>query len=1213
MTTKTCRRCGEPIPSGLGGNCPRCLALLAVSTKGGDWASSLQAAKPLTAETEISRFFGDYEILGELGRGGMGIVYKARQVSLNRLVALKTIGSAQLGRTEIVRFRIEAEAAARLEHPNIVSIYEIGEHQGEHFYSMQLIEGGTVAALSLPAASQSADRQQRLIAGCLAKVARAIHHAHQRGVLHRDLKPGNVLIDAAGEPHVTDFGLAKLFHEDSGLTATTTTLGTPAFMAPEAASGKARQASIGTDVYSLGAVLYALLCGKPPFLGATALETMQLAMESEAESLRAINEAVDRDLEIICFKCLEKEPARRYSSALAFAEDLERWLEGEPILARPATSGEKFRRWCRRQPRLATSLLGTAVLLIVITFVSLAAAHRVNTARKSEQREHQSAVLANQNLARANQQLGDTLQRAELQLAEDRFKADDVSAALATLAAIVRRDPSNHIAVQRLTSALLHRDYPIPTIDPITGLGWIWTVELSADGQTLLVLWEDAAAKPKRSFVRVWGAVSGNPVSPIIEEPDLIVRAQFSPDGKKVVTASAGGSIAFRDRGTGQLVQPPLQTKSIPNALRFTRDGLRVMVATADGRVRIWNVTNAMEVKEWRAHNSACADARFNADGKMVVTASDRGSVRIWNAATGDEMFGSRSHTNISLNLPVLSVQFSPDDSRLLTVSSDNAARLWEVNTGALIGEPMRHRGKIWPARFSPDGEQIVTASADHTAQIWSGRTARPMGTRLHHNGALSDAQFSPNGRSLLTASWDNTAQLWDASTGARLCAPLRHKERVWTVGFSRDGESVVTGGADGVAQIWDVRPTAAREFRIDHKREVSFAGYDRSGRLFATVKDDGTVRVWKAGARQLVTRPLPHPGKVVRIEFSDDSRYLATASEDGKARIWELSSGKLTATLQHNGSVQCVRFAPDGKRIVTASIDRTARVWDPESGEPLGSALKHEGWVTEACFSPDGSRVATAADDHCARIWDVRTGELCVPTLLHDDNVLDVRFNPDGSILATASTDKTARLWSVRTGLQVGNSMRHVGLVSSVEFSMDGRRIVTASWDGTARVWDAQTRAPLSQAMQHEDQLKTARFSPDGRRVVTASLDGTARVWDATTGRALSEPLRHGAKVNSAEFSRDGEQVLTASGDGTVRIWDLPTPTLPAPPWLPEFAEAIGGLKLDKRENLEFASRSAMIELRNSSTSSPVDFYQRFRKWFFTDRSNRGESPLSE
>jgi serine/threonine protein kinase len=329
------------------------------------------------------RYFGDYEILEEVGRGGMGVVYKARQVSLNRTVALKLILAGQLASpTEVRRFRTEAEAAAMLDHPNIVPIYEIGEHDGRHYFSMKLVDGGSLAERSsefrvpgfelrhVLSNSELETRNSKLTA-LVAAIARAVHYAHQRGVLHRDLKPSNILLDAQGQPHLTDFGLAKMLERDSGLTQSAAIMGTPNYMAPEVAAGKAKEVTTAVDVFSLGAILYELLTGRPPFVEDTVAATLQNVLHAEPPPPRTLNPSVSRDLETIALKCLEKEPARRYRSGQELAEELERFFRDEPILARPASAPEKVWRWARRNPKVA-SLAAVTTLVFVLGFVGVA-------------------------------------------------------------------------------------------------------------------------------------------------------------------------------------------------------------------------------------------------------------------------------------------------------------------------------------------------------------------------------------------------------------------------------------------------------------------------------------------------------------------------------------------------------------------------------------------------------------------------------------------------------------------------------------------------------------------------------------------------------------------------------------------------------------------------------------------------------------------------
>src|SRR5213593_4181815 len=377
--TRICRKCGAKIfsdaPKGLCTGCMLETALgvfaedfvtagdssAAASAKADD-ANAAPDVKGTTRAANMMGEFGDYELLEEIGRGGQGVVFRARQKSLNRTVALKVIGLGQWAtQAHLKRFRREAEAAASLDHPCIVPIYEVGEREGSCYFSMKFIEGG-----QLDEVAKYKPISARAAAELIAKLARTVHHAHEHGILHRDIKPGNILIDAKGEPHLTDFGLARLVETESTITRTTEALGTPSYMAPEQAKGNNTQLTSATDVYGLGAVLYHLLTGHPPFAGGTTYQTIRLLLETEPRQPRLWNPKLDRDLSTICLKCLDKDPQRRYPTALALAEDLERWLKHEPIQARRSGVFARGKKWVRRNPARALSA-GSLVALAVAT------------------------------------------------------------------------------------------------------------------------------------------------------------------------------------------------------------------------------------------------------------------------------------------------------------------------------------------------------------------------------------------------------------------------------------------------------------------------------------------------------------------------------------------------------------------------------------------------------------------------------------------------------------------------------------------------------------------------------------------------------------------------------------------------------------------------------------------------------------------------------
>src|SRR6266478_2419267 len=365
---KVCPTCGAEIPPDAPeGGCPGCLLQTGLDPLVDEdgHPSDVTRVQPATGSersVEMLGDLGDYELLEEIGRGGQGVVYRARQKRLNRTVALKVIGLGQWAtKAHLKRFRLEAEAAASLEHPCIVPIYEVGEHGGACYFSMGLVEGG-----QLDAVAKREPMPIRHAAELIAKLARTVHYAHERGILHRDIKPGNILLDAKGEPHLTDFGLARLVETESTVTRTMEVLGTPSYMAPEQAVGNNARVTSATDVYGLGAVLYQLLTGHPPFAGGTTFETVRLVLDTEPRQPRLLNPKVDRDLATICLKCLEKNPQRRYPSALALAEDLERWLKHQPIRARRTGIFGRGKRWVRRNPTIALLILSLAALAAAI-------------------------------------------------------------------------------------------------------------------------------------------------------------------------------------------------------------------------------------------------------------------------------------------------------------------------------------------------------------------------------------------------------------------------------------------------------------------------------------------------------------------------------------------------------------------------------------------------------------------------------------------------------------------------------------------------------------------------------------------------------------------------------------------------------------------------------------------------------------------------------
>jgi WD40 repeat protein/tRNA A-37 threonylcarbamoyl transferase component Bud32 len=1193
------------------GLCPRCV--LRVTLTDTPDADADDAASEIPSGT---RRFGDYELLRELGRGGMGIVYEARQASLNRVVALKMLLPSRLGSPmELERFRLEAEAVAALDHPHILPLYGVGSCQGQPYFTMKLAEGGALAA-------RISDRQFHLAVreavALLVQIARAVHYAHQRGIQHRDLKPGNILLDGAGRPYVSDFGLAKFRDRHANLTISSTVLGSPAYMAPEQAAGNTKQITTAADVYSLGAILFELLVGRPPFQGATALETMRQVAEQEPPSPRSLDPKIDRDLDTICLTSLSKEPAKRYASAEALAEELERWLGGEPILARAITPLEKFGRWCRRRPAQAALAASVGLALVAVTTVSTVSAVRVSAARRV-------AVTANQQLTAANERLAATLNELELGRVQQLFASGDSAAALALLGRVLREEPANRVAAEYLLNALLDQNIACPGSPPLAHLREVECARFSHDGRLLATASQDTAA-------HLWRVPSAEPAGGSLAhakdllamlKPGLaVLQAEFSPDDRWLATACEDGTARLWEVESGRLVAGPLSASgrwknwNLPasregSRIEFNPSGtLLAHVADCATNLTLWSVPDGKLCLTLAGHTAGIHAVTFAPGGKLLATASIDGTARFWNPQTG-EACGEV----MRLPAAVCWVAFSPDGKRLATASRDGAARVWDAPGGRL--ELTLHHGNLQDvvsARFSPNGTRLLTASSDRTVCLWEVPTGQRLLTLRHDDDVLS-AKFNRDGSRIVTASTDNTARVWDAQTGGLLVQPLRHTERVRDAEFGPGGQWLVTASYDRAAKLWDLREGRAQPVRsqLPSQSPLNHAEFSRDEGRFVTASDSGQVRVWDSARGVALTVPMPHPGPVHTARLSPDGKWILTAGRDSTVRLWDAQTGAPVARLRHGKEVVSAWFSPDGKHVATASIDGSARVWEIPSGLELWRTGLTP-WALVAKFTPDGRRLLTGGDDRMGRVWDAFTGQEAAFKLPHPGGaVLDADFTRDGCLIVTASADDTARLWDAHTGEPLAPPLQHKRSVVRAVFSPDGGIVATASWDGTACLWNPRTGQLLAKPLQHTDRVVDVAFSADGERVVTASWDGSARVWDTRTGLPLTEPLRHAGRVATAQLSADGTRVLTAAADGVARIWDAPRLTTRPPIWLPLVAESAAGQRLTAQGVTQLLTRGELEAGRRTVlANAETDTATRIAHWFFADRDKRPASPFA-
>jgi WD40 repeat protein/serine/threonine protein kinase len=1106
-------------------------------------ASAAPAAE--AGPREATGTLGDFRIIREIGRGGMGVVYEADQISLSRRVALKVLPfAAALDAKQLQRFKNEAQAAAHLQHTNIVPVYYVGCERGVHFYAMQFIDGQTVAALigelrrltesngANSERSASADHQAsavqptrpywptdkpltthhlpvtnahhspltttplvaalstersnrnpacfRAAANLGIQAAEALEHAHQLGIVHRDIKPANLLVDGRGQLWITDFGLAHI-QSQAGLTMSGDLVGTLRYMSPEQALARRVLVDHRTDVYSLGVTLYELLTLQPAFDGRDREELLQQIAFDEPRPPRRLNPPIPAELETIVLKAIGKNPEERYATAQELADDLRRFLEDRPIKARRPTLRQRAAKWRRRHKTVVRAAL--AVLLMGVTALAVSTVFIW--------RAKEDVTQANDGLNRANADLREALQRERQNAYYQRI-------------ALAEREWS----ANNLNRMLQLLDECPPDLR-----GWEW------DYLQRLRL---KALSPLRHNGAVFCAV-------------------FSPDGERIASASH------------------------------------------DGHVTIWDARCGRQLFQFRAHDKHVRSVAYSPDGQLLATCSWDQTVKIWKVQIlAQDGAASPLHT-LTHHGSVWSVVFSPDGQRLASAGDRPAPRggnfaevkIWDPIAGQELCTLEGEEREIWSAlAFSADGQVLATGHKldqggmdDNVVNLWNADTGRKKCTFRGHTQPVVSVAFSPDGRTVASGAGkpfdfvgtDGELKLWDVPTGRELLDRRGHIT-VFALAFSPDGRRLASAGHDRTIKLWDTATGREVITLRGHFGTVRSLAFSPNGQQLVSASHDMTVRVWDATPVTGETDPAyltlrGHRGDVTSVAFSPDGRYLTSAGLDGNVKVWDPKTGKeQKPLLGHAGSVLSITFSPDGRWLVSkGSRDRTMKIWDTAAWEVVRT-FSHPGgiWTPSVAFSPpDGKLLAVAgieSGDRIISIWDAATGQELHRMRGHTWNISAVAFDRTGQFLASAGADSSVRIWDVRAGKElITLQPRHAGEAMSVAFSPDGNYLASASLDQTVKVWSTATWKLVRTIADAHGGINGVAFASDSRRLAWGGTDATVKVADAATGQILETLRGHTGWVNSVAFSPDGQQIASGSADSTVKVWRAPPVVEPA------------------------------------------------------------------
>jgi eukaryotic-like serine/threonine-protein kinase len=1048
-----------------------------------------------------------------LGRGGMGVVYRAKQKQLDRHVAIKMmIGGIYAGPNSLHRFRAETEAVAHLDHPGIVPIYEVGEWRGLLYFTMRYVEGGTLSE-KLPRLLEDRPRAANLVA----QIARALHYAHQRGILHRDLKPSNILIDSEGRPYITDFGLAKRVDRTEAITGSQAFVGTPGYLAPEQVAGE-KSITVAVDVWGLGTILYEVLSQQAPYASDTPLRAVQDVLDHDPRRPRSIDASINTDLETICMKCLTREPERRYPSALAVAEDLERWVKGEPIQARKVRSVERVWRWMKRRPAVA-GLAGAVVLTTLLGVAGITMAWLYALAGWNHASgESQRVALEQVRTERQRDEAESNLYFSRIAQASFEEKSNNPASAHRLLELCVPREgqPDRRNWEWHYLKGLLHVDLltiPQPH-EEIT-----FDLELSPDGHRLVT----AGGSPYRPFPpdrlrlwELWGEKAGQPVAEFAHPRDVhLVR--YTADGKRLIWIDD-----TRQQGVGEihLVVGDIAQNRIVQKIGLPAKTAVVAISQTGDRY-----------------------ALVDGSGQTQVV----------------DLVSSNTIASFAMGKPMNQMTFSPDGT-ILALLVQQAIQLKGIGTPVDLKLPINGTGRSRPA-FSGDGKLVALGMGGGVVRIWNAVSGQLVQSLSGHDGDVRAVVFSPAGKHLATTGADHTVRLWSIETGEEVLRLRGHQGRGMCLAFHPSGRFLVSGaGQPSEVKVWDLsKQHEYLNVKLPGKRIEALCFSAETG-LIQPVRAEGLLQqvdpaTGIAQSKSKVDLTASQIRPAVIAACASDGKLLASVSaRTNVVKITEVKTGRVLQQVSHKNEIKNLALSPDGKRLVTSTIAmspgevREIKVWEVKTGTCL-STVHCDTYLADRTYGPvalsaDGRLLvheeypanseAGVLDRTCeVVVRDAASGRVVqkLPGML--PRVERFAFNPKDTLLALSCEkrgvivyDLAGSKWLHQEPLQGSSNKNSIETFWDMAFSPDGHRLAAVNrmqvllWDVTSGQRVLTLRGAAPPAGDNGFNPRVA-WSPDGRRLAASNADTSFSIWDAGERHSASAKrlMLDGALLRAAGY----------------------------------------------------------------------------------------------